>query len=185
MSTAIAFSLEGQPSDQPIEEILVEASDWEVEEPRWEPRRIRVPRSLVWGTLIVFIMAILVMGAWGLTRSTWTYGMTPLGPGTTADLTRIHRALLAAGVPESALRHLAAAARPGINIGDAIEALVDADKDLDRLSANPAVASAQSELRRILSDLKSWQYAGPRIVATPSFTVTPGPPLEFPAPQSP
>ncbi len=183
MDTAIAFSWEGQPPDQPLEEIPDETLDWEVEEAYWEPRRIRVPRPLVWGTLIVFIVAILVMGFWGLTRSTWTYGMVAVDPATTDDLTRIHRELLAAGVPESALRHLAAAARPGINIGDAIEALADADKDLDRLSANPAVASALGELRHILNDLECRRYGGQCIVATPSFTATPGPPLEFPAPK--
>jgi len=183
MSAVITAHLESQPSDETVSDIPPEMVETVAEEPRWEPRRVHVPRSLVWGVLIVFALAIVAMGVWGLAHSTWTYGMTPVGSATTERLGRIYRELSNAGVPEVSLRHLAIAARPGINIGDAIEALVDADKDLDKLSSNPVVASARGELRGILSSLSTGRYGGYVYPSpTPLITGTPLPTLAFPTP---
>jgi hypothetical protein len=92
----------------------------------------------------------------------------------------IQHELAVAGVPESALRRLAAAARPGINIGDAIEALADADRDLETWSKIPAVAAARAELRSTLAQLGG-QRNGTRDKGTPA-ALTPLPTLILPGP---
>jgi len=184
MSDVIAVHLENFPPDHPVSDTPPEMIETVVEETRWEPRRVHVPRPLIWGVLITFILAILAMGVWGLAQSTWTYGMTPVDSTTTERLGQIYRELLYAGVPETSLHHLEIAARPGVNIGDAIEALVDADKDLDKLSSNPVVVSARGELRGILSSLKVGRYGGQVYPSpTPRITDTPLPTLAFPTPQ--
>jgi len=152
MSAVITPHFESQPSDQPANDTPVEMPDIAIEEPQWEPRRVHVPRPLVWGILILFGLVIVVMGVWGLVRGSGWYG-TPVDSATSAHLAQIHRELLAAGVPETSLRHLARAAQSGTYKREAIELLESADQDLKELSGNPAVASARTELLAILGDL--------------------------------
>ncbi len=173
-----AVSADLQPCE-PVDEPTTEP-EFEIEEPVWQPRRIRVPRWLAWGVLFCFALVVIVAGVWGLAHSTLTYGMSPVDAGTSARLAQVRRELAVAGVPESALRRLAAAARPGINIGDAIEALVDADRDLETWSKIPAVAAARAELRSILARLDGRRY-GTRYEGTPA-ALTPLPTLILPGP---
>jgi hypothetical protein len=104
--------------------------------------------------------------------------MIPVDSTTSTRLAQIHAKLAAAGVPEAALRHLAVAARPGINIGDAIEALVDADKALESMSDNSTAASARQEIHAILNDLSARRYGG--MEPTPSMNVPPLPTVPAP-----
>ena len=174
MSAVIASSVEYPPPGQTDDNASIELEN-EVEEPVWEPRHIHLPRILVGAILSFFVLVVIVACIWGLAQSTLTYGMIPVDSATTARLARVQRDLAFAGVPESALRHLVAAARPGINIGDAIEALVDADRDLEAWSKNPAVASARAELRSTLYQLSRKRYGGTEgtsVMLTPLPTLT-------------
>jgi len=177
MSVVTASELNDHLADEPADDIPTEVI--ELEEPRWEPRHIHVPRPVVWVLLISFCLLVIVMGLLGLARSTMTYGMSQVGAATTARLANIQGSLASAGVPASALRRLAVAARPGVNIGDAIEALADADRDLEPFVGNPAVVSIRTELRGILDELSAIRYGA---ALTPSVSATPLPTLTFPTP---
>ena len=170
MSAVIASSVEHQPVDQAGDHTSTEPEN-ELEEPVWEPRRIHLPRRLVWAILFCFVLVVIVACIWGLAQSTLTYGMVPVDSAATARLAQVQHDLASAGVPQSALRHLVTAARPGINIGDAIEALVDADRDLEAWSKIPAVASARAELRSTLDQLSGKRYGGTFVTLTPLPTL--------------
>jgi hypothetical protein len=72
----------------------------------------------------------------------------------------------------AALQYLSVAARPGINIGDAIEALVETDKALQLASDNPVIAAAQHNLRAILNDLHNRRYGYSAASRTPLPTLS-------------
>jgi hypothetical protein len=165
------------PETTANEDLLAEEDEYEPASYE-EPRPIHVPRLVVWAILILFGLTVIAVGMWGFARSTLTYGMVPVDSTTNARLTQIHAKLAAAGALEAALRHLAMAAQPGINIGDAIEALADTDKSLEPMSDNSTVASAQQEIRTIRDDLISRRY---RYGETrPSTVITPLPTLAIP-----
>ena len=138
----------------------------------WTPRRVRIPRVIVWGSLGLFLAAVVVLGIWGVAQSTWTYGMVAVDRATTARLAQLETELRAAGAPQAAMQYLSVAARPGINIGDAIEALVEADKALQPASDNPAIATARHNLRAILSDLSNRRYGYVEASKTPLPTLS-------------
>ena len=181
MSTVIAANWENQPSDQPTPESDLDWLDTVTETLAPEPRRIHVPRPLVWGFLAVFTLTIVAMGVWGLGHSTLTYGMTSVDAATTARLAQIQASLKEAGAPQAALRQMEIAAKPGVNIGDALEALVDADKALEPVSQSAMIASARQELRGVLSGLRSTQYWWVLTPASP-LNGTPLPTLIIPSP---
>jgi hypothetical protein len=72
MSAVIAYSVEYQPADQTDDNSSTEPES-ELEEQAWEPRRIRVPRVLVWAILLCFVLLVVVISIWGLARGTWWY----------------------------------------------------------------------------------------------------------------
>jgi hypothetical protein len=152
-------------SDDLVDEEYTEVSSW-------TPRRVRIPRAIVWGSLGLFLAAVIVLGVWGLAQSTWTYGMVAVDRATTARLAQLEADLRTAGAPQAALQYLSVAARPGINIGDAIEALVEADKALQPASDNPAVAAARQNLRTILNDLSHSRYGYYEASSTPLPTLS-------------
>jgi hypothetical protein len=123
-----------------------------------EPRRVHVSRPLVWAILILLSLTIVVLGVWGLAHSTLTYGMSSVDSATTERLAQIQTRLREANAPEAALRQMAIASRPGVNIGDALEALANADKALEPMSQSAVIASARQELRGVLSRLRGEQY---------------------------
>jgi hypothetical protein len=43
------------------------------EENHWEPGRIRVPRRLVWGIIILLGLVMAALALWGVAHSTWWY----------------------------------------------------------------------------------------------------------------
>lgn len=139
-----------------------------------EYRRVRVPRLLTYGVLALLGLALVVAAVWGLAQSTWTYGASPVDADTTARLTELHDALAAAGAPAAVLQHVARAAEPGINSGDAIEALVSADKYLST-NNDPAIISARKNLRIILEELESKRKPSPGTprITTPLPLLTP------------
>ena len=53
--------------NEPEEEAYLE------EENYWEPRHIRVPRSVVWAIIALLSLAIVALAMWGLAHSTWWY----------------------------------------------------------------------------------------------------------------
>jgi len=177
MSTVIAANWENQPSDQPTPESDLDWLDTVTETLAPEPRRIHVPRPLVWGFLAVFTLTIVAMGVWGLGHSTLTYGMTSVDAATTERLAQIQASLKEAGAPQAALRQMEIAAKPGVNIGDAIEALVEADQALEPMSGNAVIASARAELRIIQQDLEDRRYGG---VSGPTETPLPTVPVMAP-----
>jgi hypothetical protein len=148
------------PQDLPEETDLENEPEetYAEEESYWEPRHIRVPRRLVWGIIILLALVTAALALWGVAQSTLTYGGHPVDAATTERLTKLHTTLRAAGAPETALRRLAVAAQPGVNVGDAFEALVDADKALEPVGGAPAIASARQDLRSILATLCKQQY---------------------------
>jgi hypothetical protein len=73
-----------EPVDEPTTE-----PEFQIKEPVWQPRRIHVPRWLVWSVLFCFALVVIVAGVWGLAHSTLTYGMSPVDAGTTARLSII------------------------------------------------------------------------------------------------
>lgn len=177
MSTVFAANWENQPSDQPTPESDLDWLDTVTETPAPEPRRIHVPRPLVWGFLAVFTLTIVAMGVWGLGHSTLTYGMTSVDAATTVRLAQIQASLKEAGAPQAALRQMEIAAKPGVNIGDATEALVEADQALEPMSGNAVIASARAELRIIKQDLGDRRYRG---VSGPTETPLPTVPVTAP-----
>ncbi len=144
-----------------------------------EPRRVRVPHSLVWSIAILLGLGVLLLAAWGFAQSTWTYGMVPVDSATSVRLTQIRATLAAVGASQAALQQIDIAARPGVNIGDAIEALVSADKALAPLNDDPAIASARQDLRVILSDLQGKRFGAP---AMPLVSPTPLPTIDISIP---
>jgi len=180
MSAVLAANLSGEFPNQLEDDVFDEEPEDAIEMPEWEPRRVHVPRFLVWGVLSLFVVAILAMSMWGLAHSTWWYGMTQVDAATTARLAQMHRELLAAGVPESSVRRLATAAQPETYVDEAIEALLSADQDLEKLGSNPTVASARAELQVILANLSHNRFGRggdlPTYTPLPTFTfLTPQP----------
>jgi len=145
-----------------------------------ERRRIRLPKSVVWGILVILGLAAIAAVVWGLAQSTWTYGVPTMDSATTTRLAQLRDKLSTAGAPGEALRYLETASQPGINVGDAIEALVSADQALEPASASTAISSARQELRAILDDLNRQRY-GYYSTATPR-DMTPLPSLAIPTP---
>jgi hypothetical protein len=72
MSAVIAYSVEYQPADQTDDNSSTEP-EFELEEQVLEPRRIRIPRVLVWAILVCFMLLVVVISIWGLARGTWWY----------------------------------------------------------------------------------------------------------------
>jgi hypothetical protein len=181
MNTVFAANWENQPSDQPTPESDLDWLDTASEARSLEPRRVHVPRLLVWVLLVAFSLAIVAMAIWGLGHSTLTYGVAPVGSATTARLAQIQARLEEAGAPPVALRQIALAAKPGVNSGDASEALAEADKALEPMSHNAVIASARAELRAIQQGLVSNRYGGVHGgVPEPTWTPLPTIPLMAP-----
>ena len=181
MSTILAAQWSSQSSDLPDQDSNLDLLDTPPEAPPLEPRRVHVSRPLVWAILILFSLTIVAMGLWGLGHSTLTYGMSPVGSATTERLAQIQTRLREANAPEAALRQMEIASRPGVNIGDALEALVRADKALEPTSQNAMIASARQELRAVLNGLRSKQYWWVLTPASP-LNATPLPTLVIPEP---
>ncbi len=160
MSAVFAANWEDQPSDQPTPESDLDWLDTEPEVRPLEPHRIHVPRLFVWVFLVAFSLVIVAMAIWGLGHSTLTYGVTPVDSATSARLAQIQARLEKAGAPQAALSQIALAARPGVNSGDASEALVEADKALEPVSQDAVIASIRAELRAIQQDLVRNRYVG-------------------------
>jgi hypothetical protein len=171
MSTIIVAQWGGHSSDPPVPASNLDVLDTPPETPALEPRRVHVSRPLVWAVLVLFGLTIVAMGLWGLGHSTLTYGMSPVDSATTERLAQIQTLLREANAPEAALRQMAIASRPGVNIGDAIEALANADEALEPASGKTAIASAQAELRVILQDLTSKRYGSSVPITTPLPTL--------------
>jgi hypothetical protein len=121
---------------------------------------VRVPKSIVWGILILLGVVLLVAVIWGFTQSTITYGVPTVDAATTAQLSRIRATLVAADAPPAALQHLDVAAQPGVNVGDAIEALVITIQELTPITDNPPLVEARKELHLIWNDLDERRYGG-------------------------
>ena len=177
MSAVITANWEGQPSDQPPPELDLDVLAPVIEPRPAEPRRVRMPRPLVWGFLALFSLAITVMGVWGLAHSTLTYGMSAVDSATTWRLEQIQSRLKEANAPEAALRQMAIAVRPGVNIGDALEALANTEETLEPMSGNAAIALAQAELLAIHQELIGKRYGGS---GGPTTTPLPTVPLTVP-----
>ena len=131
MSTILAAQWSSQSSDPPDPASNLELLDTPPEAPALESRRVHVSRPLVWAVLILFSLTIVAMGLWGLGHSTLTYGSSSVDSATTERLARIQTKLREANAPEAALQKVAIASRPGVNIGDALEALVSVDEALE------------------------------------------------------
>jgi len=159
--------------DLPAETDLENESDEEYveEENYWEPRHIRVPRSIMWGIIALLSLGAAALAMWGLAHSTMTYGVGPVDAATTARLSQIRAELEAAGAPTAVLRYLAIATQPGINIGDAIDALASANKALEPVSGDPTITPLSAELHDILNDLSGHRY-GRQMSASPSPLLT-------------
>jgi hypothetical protein len=182
MSTILAAQWSSQSSDPPAPASNLELLDTPPEAPPLEPRRIHVSRPLVWAILILFSLTIVAMGLWGLGHSTLTYGMSPVGPATTERLAQLQTRLKEANAPKAALRYMAIASQPGVNIGDATEALANAEKALEPASGKREIASALAELRVILRDLNLGRYGGYGGSGGSGLTTTPLPTLLLTAP---
>ena len=184
MSAVLAANLPGEFPDRLEDDVFDEEPEDIVETPQWEPRRVRVPKLLVWGTAGLFFVAILAMSIWGLAHSTWWYEDAKVGPTTSSRLAQIHRKLLAAGVPETSLINLAIAAQPDSYVDQVCGALVSADRDLEKLGSNAAVASARAELQDILANLCSSRFIrNSRFSGGKGFSATYVPTLWVPTPQ--
>ena len=177
MSAVFTTDWQDQPSDQPPPELDLDTLNPVIEPIPAEPRRVRVSRPLVWGFLALFSLAITVMGVWGLAHSTLTYGMSAVDSTTTWRLEQIQSRLREANAPEAALRQMAIAVRPGVNVGDALEALAIAEEALEPMSGNTAIASAQAELLVIHQELTFKRYGGS---SGPTLTPLPTVPLTVP-----
>jgi hypothetical protein len=157
------------PQEFPAETDLENEPEEEapVEENYWEPRHIHVPRSIMWGVIALLSLGAAALAMWGLAHSTMTYGVGPVDAVTTARLSQIRTELEAAGAPAAALRYLDLAAQPGVNIGDAIDALAGANKALGLMSSNPTIAPLAAELHDISNNLSARRYGG-QISASPT-----------------
>lgn len=161
-----------------VDDLLEPEDEYALGESLIESRRIRLPRWLAWGIVGNFILTIITAAVWGLINSTWTYGAGPVDSATTARLVQLRAKLAAAGAPAAALRYMDIAAQPGVNIGDAIEALTGADKELDAVSEQAAIAAPRRELRLILEQLSGNRYGS----STSPETITPWPAPALPMP---
>lgn len=140
-----------------------------------EPRRIRLPKLAIYVVIALAGAATVALAIWGFTQSTWTYSTSSVDSATTARLIQVRDKLAAADAPQGALQQLAVAAQPNANIGDAIEALVNADQALAAVSGNSDIASARQELRIILGELQIKRYGNPALLPTETPIVTPMP----------
>ena len=167
------------PQDFPAETDLENESEEEasVEENYWEPRHIHVPRSIMWGVIALLSLGAVALAMWGLAHSTMTYGVGPVDAVTTARLSQIRTELEAAGAPAAALHYLAIATQPGVNIGDAIDALAGANKALEPMSGDPTITPLAAELHDILNDLSARRYGPWTPNPTPLVSATPLPTL--------
>jgi hypothetical protein len=173
--------LNAKPIDtDAVDDLLSLEDEYALGEPPLRPRGIRMPRPLVWGVIILLVLAVVVAAVWGFAQSTWTYATANVDSATTARLVQLRNKLAAAGAPEAALRQVDIAAQPGINVGDAIEALVLADKALEPVSDNAVIASAKLELLAILNELNIKRYGTSPTGTLPSWT--PLPTLAIPTP---
>jgi len=132
----------GAPEDE------VEEED-ELEEPAQPPRRVHIPRPIAWAVLAALAALLILTSLWGLSRGTLTYGLWYLDADTASHVRQVYDELAAAGAPEVALRRLAVATQPGVNVGNAVEAIRDAEKALAAISERPAIASALRRLEGI------------------------------------
>jgi hypothetical protein len=157
------------PQEFPAETDLENEPEEEapVEENYWEPCHIHVPRSIMWGVIALLSLGAAALAMWGLAHSTMTYGVGPVDAVTTARLSQIRTELEAAGAPAAALRYLDLAAQPGVNIGDAIDALAGANKALGLMSSNPTIAPLAAELHDFSNNLSARRYGG-QISASPT-----------------
>jgi hypothetical protein len=117
-----------------------------------------VGRVLVVIAALILCAVLAVAAAVGWTRSTWTYGATTVDRDTSQRLARLADELAQAGAPQVAVAHVAAASQPGINIGDALEALATAQMTLAGATDSLALLRARAELNSIYSDLYTHQY---------------------------
>ena len=117
-----------------------------------------VGRAVVIIASLILCAVLAVAAAVGWTRSTWTYGATTVDPDTSQRLARLADDLAQAGAPQVAVTHVTAASQPGINIGDALEALATAQMALAGTTNSLALLRARSELNIIYSDLYMHQY---------------------------
>ncbi len=168
---------ESEP-EQETDEIWLD--DEEVLEAGPLPRRTPVRRSIVWGVIIlslVVLAGLMALGLWGLTQSsTAMYGnsLAPVGPATRARLQQLRVELAAAGASQAVLDKIDFAARPGTNIGDAVEALASADSALKTASPNSALAAERAQMLSLLSELQSQMYGWGRS-STQMYTPAPRP----------
>ncbi len=107
---------------------------------------------------VLALVAMVAIALWSYSTSTFTYGMSPVNSGTSQHLARIRAELAKAGAPEAALRQIDVAAQPGVNVGDAIEALVTADKALQVADGTVVQSPAYQELLDVLRRLESARY---------------------------
>ncbi len=177
MSAVFTTNWQDQPSGQPPPELDLDTLNPVIEPRPAEPRRVRVSRPLVWGFLALFSLTITVMGVWGLAHSTLTYGMSAVDSTTTRRLEQIQSRLREANAPEAALRQMAIAVRPGVNNGDALEALANTEEALEPMSGNTAIALAQAELLAIHQELTFKLHGGS---SGPTPTPLPTVPLTVP-----
>jgi len=174
----------GVAQEQPSQDLSAETGpeneseeEYVDEEDYWEPRHIRVPRSIMWGIIALLSLSAAALAIWGLAHSTMTYGVPPVDAATTARLSKIRTELEAAGAPAAALRYLAIATQPGINVGDAIDALASANKALEPVSDDPIIMPLSIELHDILNDLSGRRYGPWTPNPTPLVSATPLPTL--------
>jgi hypothetical protein len=156
--------------------------DYVDEEGYWEPRHIRVPQSIMWAIIALLSLGAAALAIWGLAHSTMTYGVPPVDAATTARLSKIRTELEAAGAPAAAMRYLAIATQPGLNIGDAIDALASANKALEPVSNDPIIVPLSTELHGILNDLSGRRYGPWTPNPTPLVSATPLPTLVISGP---
>ena len=174
----------GVAQEQPSQDFAAETGledeseeEYVDEENHWEPRHIRVPRSIMWGIIAILSLGVAALAIWGLAHSTMTYGVPPVDAATTARLSKIRTELEAAGAPAAALRYLAIATQPGINVGDAIDTLASANKALEPVSDAPIIMPLSIELHDVLNDLSGRRYGPWTPNPTPLVSATPLPTL--------
>jgi hypothetical protein len=166
------------PEGVDLENESEEGADVE-EENYWEPRHIRMPRSVVWAIIALLSLGIIALAVWGWIHSTWWYGsQITVDASTTARLAQIRAKLAAAGAPDVALRRMAAATQPGVNVDDTIAVLEDVDSALEPMGDNPPIVPIRGELRNVLNGLIELRHGGGgRSSGTPSASATPLPTL--------
>ena len=171
------------PQDTPetdLEDQWEEEADVE-EESYWEPRHIHIPRRLVWGIIILLILAMVILAVWGWTHSSWWYGsQITVDEGTRAHLIQMRDKLAAAGAPDIALHRMVVATRAGANVDDAIDALEDVDRMLEPMRDDAAIVLIRKQLQGVVDgmiDQRHWGGARRRPWDTPSANATPLPTL--------